>query len=41
MNVKADVSKDVKEAFFDEFFNEFSKYPFGSMTKRDLECFIF
>lgn len=41
MNVKADVSKDVKAAFFDEFFNEFSKYPFGSMTKRDLECFIF
>lgn len=30
-----------KQVFFDQFMDEFMKYPFGSMPKRDLECLIF
>ena len=29
-----------KAAFFDGFFAEFQKVPFGSMSKRDMECLL-
>ena len=29
-----------KAAFFDGFFEEFQKLPFGSMSKRDMECLL-
>jgi hypothetical protein len=36
----ADIPADKKTAFFDDFFTEFSRMPFGSMAKRDLECYL-
>jgi hypothetical protein len=40
MDIKLDkVQGAKKEAFFDGLFEELKKYPFGSMTKRDTECF--
>ncbi|WP_407399871.1 hypothetical protein [Treponema sp.] len=41
MNIKDGSKENFKQDFFDGFFNEFTKYPFGSMSKRDLECLIF
>ena len=41
MNIKDGNKETFKQDFFDGFFNEFKKYPFGSMSKRDLECLIF
>jgi hypothetical protein len=35
-----EISKEIKAAFFDGFFTEFCKVPFGSMTKRDMECLL-
>ena len=43
MKLKHDIQhigiKD-KEAFFNGFFAEFQNVPFGSMTKRDMECLL-
>jgi hypothetical protein len=36
----AQVGKEVQEGFFTDFFEEFRKVPFGSMAKRDLECYL-
>lgn len=41
MNIKKETKDEEKIGFFDGFFEEFQKYPFGSMAKRDLECLIF
>jgi len=32
--------REAKERFFDLFFAEYGKLPFGSMAKRDLECLL-
>ena len=37
----SNVQSEQKASFFDQFMDEFMKYPFGSMPKRDLECLIF
>ncbi|MDR2796294.1 MAG: hypothetical protein LBB47_06265 [Spirochaetaceae bacterium] len=34
------ISGETKAAFFDGFFAEFAKVPFGSMSKRDTECLL-
>ena len=34
------ISAADKAAFFDGFFEEFQKLPFGSMSKRDMECLL-
>lgn len=36
----SDIPVAKKTAFFDDFFMEFSRMPFGSMAKRDLECYL-
>lgn len=41
MNVRKEIGETAKKDFFDGFFKEFMKYPFGSMSKRDLDCLIF
>lgn len=40
MNIKS-AKKKIKEDFYDDLMTELSKYPFGSMPKRDLECLLF
>lgn len=40
MNLNLENSAAVQE-FGQEFLKEFSKFPFGSMPKRDVECLIF
>lgn len=34
-------SNRLYKEFFMDFFSEFKKFPFGSISKRDLECLIF
>ena len=43
MKLKDDIgliSAEDKSAFFDGFFAEYGRLPFGSMTKRDMECLL-
>jgi hypothetical protein len=38
--VRTVTDSDTKAAFFDAFFKEYAKVPFGVMGKRDMECLI-
>jgi hypothetical protein len=40
MRLRDGVAGPAKERFFDLFFAEYGKLPFGSMAKRDLECLV-
>jgi phage antirepressor YoqD-like protein len=40
MNLLTPAGKEAREGFFTDFFDELQKVPFGSMTKRDLECHL-
>jgi hypothetical protein len=41
MKIELDnIQPEQKKSFFDGLFFELKKYPFGSMSKRDLDCLI-
>jgi hypothetical protein len=40
MKIVNNVADQTKIEFFNRFFEEYEKFPFGSMSKRDLECFL-